>query len=176
MIALNLEDIKKSIQSFKSDYILVDTPGQLELFVFRESGKYTVDYLNPEKSIICYLLDPALAKTASGFASQILLAITTNFRLNKPQINVLTKSDMLSDEGINMIKKWSEYDEELYSSITNEESSIYREMSEGISRLIADFGGQTKLIPVSKDKSFGIEDIYTYIQLQFQGGEDLLKD
>jgi hypothetical protein len=37
MIALNTEDVKKSINSFKSDYILLDTPGQLELFVFRES-------------------------------------------------------------------------------------------------------------------------------------------
>ena len=80
MIALNTEDVKKSIESFKSDYIIVDTPGQLELFVFREAGKYTVKFLKPEKSVICYLLDPSLAKTASGFVSQLLLSITTNFR------------------------------------------------------------------------------------------------
>ena len=53
MLALNTSDVKKSIESFKSDYIIVDTPGQLELFVFREAGKYTVKFLNPEKSIIC---------------------------------------------------------------------------------------------------------------------------
>ncbi|MCJ7696924.1 MAG: ATP/GTP-binding protein, partial [Thermoplasmata archaeon] len=41
MIALNTTDVKESINSFKADYILVDTPGQLELFVFREAGKYT---------------------------------------------------------------------------------------------------------------------------------------
>jgi len=176
MIALNTEDVKKSIESFKSDYIIVDTPGQLELFVFREAGKYTVEFLNPEKSVICYLLDPSLAKTASGFVSQLLLSITTNFRLNQPQINILSKSDLLSDEELDVIKRWSDNPDDLYGAVITEEASIYREMSEGILHLIQDFGGYTRLIPTSKKEFFGIDDIYTSIQLQFKGGEDLMKD
>ena len=176
MIALNTEDVKKSIESFKSDYIIVDTPGQLELFVFREAGKYTVKFLKPEKSVICYLLDPSLAKTASGFVSQLLLSITTNFRLNQPQINILSKSDLLSDEELDVIKRWSDNPDDLYGAVITEEASIYREMSEGILHLIQDFGGYTRLIPTSKKEFFGIDDIYTSIQLQFKGGEDLMKD
>ena len=64
MLALNTSDVKKSIEAFKTDYVLVDTPGQLELFVFREAGKYIVQFLNPQRSIIAYLVDHALAKTA----------------------------------------------------------------------------------------------------------------
>jgi len=176
MIALNTEDVKKSIESFKSDYIIVDTPGQLELFVFREAGKYTVEFLNPERSVICYLLDPALAKTASGFVSQLLLSITTNFRLSQPQINILSKSDLLSDKELSIIKKWSNNPDDLYGAVITEEASIYREMNEGILHLIQELGGYTKLIPTSKDDFFGIDDIYTDIQLQFKGGEDLMKD
>ncbi|MCK4416104.1 MAG: ATP/GTP-binding protein [Thermoplasmatales archaeon] len=176
MIALNTEDVKKSIESFKSDYIIVDTPGQLELFVFREAGKYTVEFLNPEKSVICYLLDPSLAKTASGFVSQLLLSITTNFRLNQPQINILSKSDLLSDEELDIIKRWSDNPDDLYGAVITEEASIYREMKQGILHLIQDFGGYTRLIPTSKKEFFGIDDIYTGIQLQFKGGEDLMKD
>ena len=133
-------------------------------------------FLNPEKSVICYLLDPSLAKTASGFVSQLLLSISTNFRLNQPQINILSKADLLSDEDLEIIKKWSDTPDELYNAIMREEATIYREMSEGISRLIQDFGGHSKLIPTSKEGFFGIEDIYTDIQLQFEGGEDLMKD
>ncbi|MEM4258468.1 MAG: ATP/GTP-binding protein [Candidatus Thermoplasmatota archaeon] len=176
MIALNLEDIKKSIQTFKSDYIFVDTPGQLELFVFREAGKYTVENLKPEYTMICYLLDPILARTASGFVTQLLLSITTNFRLQKPQINILSKADLLSEPDREIITKWSNDPEELYGSIIFEEKSIYREMSEGILRLIKDFGGHTQLIPVSKKGYAGIEDVYTQIQFQYAGGEDLTKD
>jgi hypothetical protein len=176
MIALNTNEVKQSIEPLKSDYILVDTPGQLELFVFREAGKYTVSFLHPEKSLVCYLLDPALAKTASGFVAQLLLSLTTNFRLNLPQVNILSKADLLSHEELEVVKRWSGDPEEVYSALLSEEASIYREMSEGIVQLIREFGGHTRLIPTSKKGFLGIADVYTAIQLQFAGGEDLTKD
>jgi GTPase SAR1 family protein len=176
MIALNTEDVKQSINSFKADYILLDTPGQLELFVFREAGKYTVKFLSPEKSMICYLLDPLLAKTASGFVSQLLLAITTNFRLNQPQINILSKADLLSKKHQALIQRWSHDPEEMYEALCNEEASLHREMSEQLLHLIKDIGGYSKLIATSQTDFSGIDDLYTTIQQQFEGGEDLLKD
>lgn len=176
MIALNTADVKESITSFKADYILLDTPGQLELFVFRESGKYTVQFLSPEKSAICYLLDPLLARSASGFVSQLLLAISTNLRLNKPQINILSKADLLSKKELTLIQRWSQDPEEIYEALYKEESTMHRQMSERILQLIKDIGGYSKLIATSKKNFFGIEDLYTDIQQQFEGGEDLLKD
>jgi len=176
MLALNTSDLKDSIDSFKTDYVLMDTPGQLELFVFREAGKYIIQFLNPDRSMIAYLLDPSLAKTAAGFVSQLLLSISTSFRLGKPQINILSKSDMLSDEEINLLEKWSENPDELENSIMQEEASVYREMSGNLLNLIKDFKSQSNLIPTSKDTFDGIEDIYRIVQSQFEGGEDLLPD
>jgi GPN-loop GTPase len=176
MIALNTEDVKQSINSFKADYILLDTPGQLELFVFREAGKYTVKFLSPEKTVICYLLDPLLAKSASGFVAQLLLAITTNLRLNQPQINILSKADLLPKKDHALIQRWSHDPEEIYEALYSEEPTMHRQMSEHILQLIKDLGGYTKLIPTSNKTFAGIEDLYTTIQQQFEGGEDLLKD
>ena len=176
MLALNTSDIKNSIESFKTDYVLMDTPGQLELFVFREAGKFIIKFLNPIRSIISYLLDPSLAKTASGFVSQLLLSISSNFRLGQPQINILSKSDMLTNQEFDQIKNWSEDIEKLGEAIMNEEASIYREISERILNLISEFENQSKLFPTGKLDFMGIEDIYTQIQLQFEGGEDLMKD
>lgn len=176
MIALNTEDVKTSINSFKADYILLDTPGQLELFVFREAGKYTVKFLSPEKSMICYLLDPMLAKTASGFVAQLLLAIITNMRMTLPQINILSKADLLSKKELQLIQRWSNDPDEIIEALCTEDPSLHRELSEQVLRLIKDIGGYTRLIPTSKKNFFGIEDIYTDIQQQFEGGEDLLKD
>jgi hypothetical protein len=53
---------------------------------------------------------------------------------------------------------------------------MHRELCEHILRLIKDIGGYTRLIPTSKRNFFGIEDIYTNLQQQFEGGEDLGKD
>lgn len=176
MLALNTNDVKESINTFKADYILLDTPGQLELFVFREAGKYTVKFLSSEKSMLCYLLDPLLAKSASGFVSQLLLAITTNLRLNLPQINILSKVDLLSKKQQALIQRWSQNAEEIYEALIKEEPSTHREMSEHLLALIKDIGGYTSLIATSSKNLSGIEDLYTTIQQQFEGGEDLLKD
>lgn len=176
MLALNTEDLRKSIETYKTDYVLMDTPGQLELFVFREAGKYLIQFLNPNRSIIAYLLDPALAKTASGFVSQLLLSVNTNFRLGQSQINILSKADMLSDPELNQIEKWANNTDDLSNAILNEKASVYREMSEKILSLINDFESQSKIFPTGNEDFFGIPDIYTQIQLQFEGGEDLMDD
>jgi GTPase SAR1 family protein len=176
MLALNTEDIKNSIESFKSDYVLMDTPGQLELFVFREAGKYLIKFFNPDESLVTYILDPALAKTASGFISQLLLSISTNFRLGIPQINILSKADMLSDDELRKIKNWSLDKDELENSMLNEKATVHREMSEGLLNLIHEFSSHSEIFPTGKEEFFGIEDIYTYIQVQFKGGEDLMSD
>ncbi|PNX45676.1 MAG: hypothetical protein BV456_13290, partial [Thermoplasmata archaeon M8B2D] len=156
MIALNTDDIKKSIESFKTDYILIDTPGQLELFVFREAGKFIVKFLNPNRSIVAYLLDPALAKTASGFVSQLLLSINTSFRLDLPQVNILSKADILSDEELEIIKRWSNSPEALEDSINKENASVHREMSEKISNIIKEFQDEIKLYPTGKENLQGV--------------------
>jgi len=175
MVALNTPDIKESIDSFKTDYVLVDTPGQLELFVFRESGKYIIKFLKPQRSIIAYLIDHALAKTASGFVSQILLSLSTNFRLNKPQINILSKADILTEKEKKQVLEWSKDSDVLHGAVEKEEASVYREMSENILQIIQSFESHTILTPTGKD-FLGIEDLYTIIQLQFEGGEDLMSD
>jgi len=176
MLALNTSDIKESIESFKTNYVLLDTPGQLELFVFREAGKYIIEFLKPQRSIIVYLLDHALAKTASGFVSQLLLSFSANFRLNQPQINILSKADMLTERESELVELWSKDMDAVQEAILNEESSLHREMSEGILQVIQGFENQTKFIPTSKDDFRGIEDLYTAIQFQFEGGDDLMKD
>jgi len=175
MVAFNTPDIKESIDSFKTDYVLMDTPGQLELFVFRESGKYIINFLKPQRSIIAYLIDHALAKSASGFVSQLLLSLSTNFRLNHSQINILSKVDILTEYERRQVLKWSKNSDDLYNAVEKEEASIYREMSENILQMIQNFESHTILIPTGKDL-LGIEDLYTIIQLQFEGGEDLMSD
>jgi hypothetical protein len=176
MLALNTSDVKKSIESFKTNYVLLDTPGQLELFVFREAGKYIVEFLKPQRSVIAYLLDHALAKTASGFVSQLLLSFTANFRLSQPQINILSKADMLTEKESELVELWSKDMDALQDAILNEESSLHREMSQGLLQVIQGFENQTKFIPTGKDDFLGIEDLYTAIQFQFEGGDDLMKD
>ncbi|MEA3166975.1 MAG: GPN-loop GTPase, partial [Thermoplasmata archaeon] len=120
MIALNLEEVMAEISGFRADQILVDTPGQLELFVFRQSGKHIVSTLNPQRSVIAYLLDPFLARTPVGFASQLMLGATTHFRFQEPMLFVLSKADRIDPESIETIKAWAFDPDSLESDVLGE--------------------------------------------------------
>lgn len=176
MLAMNLGDVKESIESFKTDYVFVDTPGQLELFVFRNSGQVIMRMLHPQRSVNCYLIDPVLAKTPSGFTSQLLLSLFTSFRLGIPQYNVLSKADVLEDSELDQIMSWADDPFSLETAVQNERSSMYRQINEDIVKLIIDFQSHSKLIPTGDTDFMGIEDMYTVIQLLFAGGEDVLTD
>ena len=54
LLALNSTEVLERILEFRADYVLMDTPGQLELFVFRRAGKILVDQLNPKESLIAF--------------------------------------------------------------------------------------------------------------------------
>jgi hypothetical protein len=60
--------------------------------------------------------------------------------------------------------------------LKNEKASIYREISKRILDLIEEFESHSKIFPTGKVDFFGLEDLYTQIQLQFEGGEDLMSD
>jgi len=176
LIALNIDDIKKSIDTFKTDFVFLDTPGQLELFVFRESGNMILKTLNPNRSIIGYLIDHILARNPTGFITQLLLSLTTQYRSKIPQINMLSKADMFSEPELEEILLWAYTPELLENAVSNQKATIYREMSEGILRLIKGFLSNSTLFPVSKEEFLGIEDLYTNMQIIFQGGEDVDPD
>ena len=176
LLALDSHETKERIMEHRGDYVLMDTPGQLELFVFRRAGKIIVDYLNPQESLIAFLVDPALATTPSSFISQLMLSSTTHFRFMVPLVNVLSKKDLVEKESLDRIQKWGDNPQELYGDVMTENPSMSRQLSEGIITLLQDIAAYTSLTPISSKNYEGMEDFYTIIQNVFMGGEDLLSD
>lgn len=176
MLAVNLQEIKQEVDSYKADYVLVDTPGQVELFVFREAGRYVVNHLNPDRSIVAFLLDPFLARTPNGFVSQLLLAATVQFRMNAPVAHVLSKADVLSFDDLGLIGTWAADYESLWDAVVSEDPSMQQQFSADLIKVLEELGGFPGLIQLSAASGEGIEDLYSTIQQSFFGGEDTLSD
>ena len=176
LLAVNTSDVKQSIESFHTDYVFVDTPGQLELFVFRNSGQIIVRSFQPNRSVTCYLIDPVMAKNASGFTSQMLLSLFTSFRLGLPQFNVLSKADLIEENELEQVIQWSDDPFSLEQAVQNEQSSMFRQINEDIVRMIIDFQTHARLIPSGNTEYMGVDDMYTVIKMLFAGGEDVLSD
>ena len=176
MLAMNLDEMKERIDSFETEYVIFDTPGQMELFVLRQSGKYLIEALGAEQSMIGFLFDPIISRTPSGFISLLLQAASIEVRFNVPFMGILTKSDLLEDDSIEKILNWSRNILDLEEAIHNEQPSMHNQLSIEFLTAIKSFGAGQKLIPASSTYGFGMEDIYNAAQEVFYGGEDLDRD
>jgi GPN-loop GTPase len=173
MIALKIFEVKQAVEQLKSDYVLIDTPGQIELFAFREASKAIVDALSGDRSILTFLFDPALARSPSGFVSLLLLSATVEFRLRLPMVNVLSKADVLRPEELSQIASWSDEPETLYSAVTEGVATPDVQLSTELFRALEAMGPLTGLIPTSAKEGTGFDDFYRACQRVFGGGEDL---
>ncbi len=176
MLALNLEEVKSTIDDFRADNVLIDTPGQIELFVFREAGRHVVRGMNPDRSFVAYMMDPMLARTPSGFTSLLMLGATTTFRLGIPMASLLAKGDLLSFQDIDEIGTWAQNEDALYDAVTQDEPNMEQAMSAELVRGLGTLGGYPGVLPVSAKSGEGWEDLYNTIQAAYGASEDLLSD
>jgi GTPase SAR1 family protein len=176
MVALRVGEIADIVRKLRSDYILIDTPGQMELFTFRESSRVIIRALNMERSAIVFLYDPMLSTTPSNFVSQLLLGSTTQFRFSIPTINVLSKIDLLEEQQMEITLEWANNPDALYDALIAESPSMKGQLNMELLRALESLGTYTSLVPISSKEMRGMEDLYNIGQQVFSGGEDLSVD
>ncbi len=173
LVALNLEPIKEAVEEMTDGFILVDTPGQIELFTFRQSTKQIIDSLWPERSAILFLFDPFLSSTPNGFITLQMLFATTRFRFDLPMTGALTKIDLLEEDKMAEILSWINHPDILYDTAMSKSASMEKEMGLVVFRMLEEMSASGNLIPVCSADSYGMPDIYNYLQQLFIGGEDV---
>src|ERR671919_22986 len=122
MIATRLEDIQDEVSSLNADYVIVDTPGQIELFAFREGGPYFVSHFQSDNKATLFIFDGILVSSPINYVSISLLASSIKLRLRTPQISLLTKRDLII-ERLPDILEWSASIASLESALDKEKDS-----------------------------------------------------
>ena len=173
MMALNVKEISEVIAGFDTDYVLIDTPGQLELFTFRQSSRVIVEELGIEDSVLAFLFDPSVARSPNGYVSSMMLAATVHFRLPVPMLLLMAKADMLKDSDKELIDSWSRDHYALFSSLMDESKDAQTSVSVEFLQALESIGAGRAVVPVSADSGEGLEDIYSAVQMALEGGEDL---
>ncbi|MEM2727217.1 MAG: ATP/GTP-binding protein [Archaeoglobaceae archaeon] len=77
-----------------ADFVLYDTPGQMEVFIYSESGIELVDRLKGAQTCGVFLIDACMVKTPENLVSAILQNAVVMLRLGLPTITAITKSDL----------------------------------------------------------------------------------
>lgn len=167
-------DIRDEIIDTERDYVLVDCPGQMELFAYRSSGPLMVSNLRGnDPALSLYLLDSNIARTAVGYLASTLLGISINIQFGIPQLNVLSKTDILAEQEIEEIVDWGSELYLLEEALESSAKGLRREYSRSIIEMLGSLGTAAESIPVSAKEMTGIDILYGEMQRIFTGGDNL---
>lgn len=89
------------VQGFgEDDYLLLDCPGQIELFTHIPVLRTLVDFMKNDGWNICavYCLDSHFITDSSKFIAGCFQAMSAMVTLEVPHLNVLTKIDLMPDK------------------------------------------------------------------------------
>jgi GPN-loop GTPase len=176
MVALRSQELADLIAERPCHYVLIDTPGQTELFLFRNASRVIIDALGAEESIAVALVDPFMAARPSSFVSHVLLNAIIQFRLRLPVINAVGKADLVDPGVLANVLLWTQDFPALYGALMDEDSTVLTQLSIDMLRVMEEAGTYRAAMPVSGATKQGIEDIYNAIQMHFAGGEDIQRD
>lgn len=172
LIASKIDEIRNEVEKVNPDYLLIDTPGQIELFAYRTSGPFLVQNLSREEKIAIFLFDGALITTAVNFVSISLLATSIRLRLNLPTVNVLTKTDLIGDK-LKEILRWSSNLSMLEIAIAKEVDGDTFSLISNVLRGLNVGGFAQGLIPVSNTTGEGMVNLETVLSRTINLGEEV---
>jgi GTPase SAR1 family protein len=171
LVATRLQDVEQALQEINPDYAVFDTPGQIELFAYRNSGPYIVSTLESEAKTLLFLFDSTLVATPANFVSIALLGASIQLRLKVPQISVLSRRDLIGPN-INRVMGWATSVAKLEQAIAEESKGSY-ELDTSVLRSLARAGMAYELYPMSAVTREGIIDLSAAITRQLNQGEEM---
>src|SRR5919197_500766 len=172
MIATRLDEIQNEVDSLNPDYVIVDTPGQIELFAFRASGPYIVSNFRSDNKVTLFIFDGMLVSSPINYVSVALLASSIKLRLKISQVNVLTKRDLIVEK-LKYIVEWSTSSISLQSALSNEKDTEFSLLSKDLVRGMSKGGFMQSLIAVSSITMNGMVNLAGALARILNQGEEL---
>ncbi|MEM3000004.1 MAG: ATP/GTP-binding protein [Candidatus Bathyarchaeia archaeon] len=171
LIADEIENITREVEDLKADIVLVDTPGQMELFAFRASGPYIVEELTEEPKAIVYLFDAVFSVNPLNYVSNMFLSAAVYNRFFQPQLHLLSKCDLLPKNEVDKIIDWSANPKALEYAIEQKLEDMKRLFSRSMMRAITQLGLKFMLMPVSAKTNDGFINFNMALERILAGGD-----
>ena len=138
------------------DFVVIDTPGQLEVFSWSASGKLITDSFSIIfPSILIYIIDIPRCNNPNTFSSNMLYALSIMYKMKLPLIIAFNKLDLAKE---NKVIEWMQNYQSLQSALRLKDDYIST-FSSSLSLLLAEFYKTIKYVSVSSTTGEGFDDL-----------------
>uniref|UniRef100_A0A7J3X8B2 GTPase n=1 Tax=Thermofilum pendens TaxID=2269 RepID=A0A7J3X8B2_THEPE len=166
-----IDALLDEISKLKQPYVIVDTPGQMELFLFRDFGLVFTERLKELGHVTGVLvLDPTLSHRPQDLLVLRLLSLIVQLRFGVDVVPVLNKSDLL--RGVEQLAEGL-LDFDMLREQLKTVPGVLGDLSERILLAMENFRIAARVPVVSAVTGEGIEQLYDILHEVFCACGDL---
>jgi len=143
------------------DFIIVDTPGQIEIFTWSASGSIVTESISRRfETFLFYILDTSRSNNNPQiFVSNMLQAISVLYKSRIQLVLLFNKVDITRSV---QIRTWLE-DFEKFQAAFDEVADSSSELGRSIGLVIEEFQAKLPLIDISSLTGEGFEDVFRFL-------------
>ncbi|XP_075255428.1 GPN-loop GTPase 1-like [Convolutriloba macropyga] len=143
------------------DYVLVDTPGQIEVFTWSASGAIISESLAAHlPTMVVYVMDTQRSTSTVTFMSNMLYACSILYKSKLPFIVVMNKTDIVSHS---FAEKWMR-DWTVFEDALSQETSYVSNLARSMSLCLEEFYRHLRCVGLSSLAGVGFDSLLEQLE------------
>lgn len=173
-LAENTDWLKEQLGEFEEDYLIIDCPGQIELYTHIPVMNRIISDIQAWGYNVCalYLIDSQFMTDTSKFISASLMCLSAMLQFELPHLNIITKMDLLGSKGESEdMEKFFQVDiRTLTAELNKSMRPDFKELNYAIANVVDDFN-MVSYLPLNIKDDESVAAILYQIDTATQYGE-----
>ncbi|XP_061878546.1 GPN-loop GTPase 1-like [Entelurus aequoreus] len=163
LFATRFDQVMHFIEKKQHDHrhVLIDTPGQIEVFTWSASGTIITEALASSfPCVVVYVMDTSRSVNPVTFMSNMLYACSILYKTKLPFIVAMNKTDIIDHS---FAVEWMQ-DFEAFQDALNQETSYVSNLTRSMSLVLDEFYSNLRVVGVSSVTGNGLDDFLVKVQ------------